>query len=161
MNREAAARYGLRVGDVNDIIETRHRRQDHRDDRRRPRALSDQRPLRARFPRRPRRSQARAVPCRATRARGRTHRCRISHCSPTSATRPARLPSATKTAQLVGFVFVDITTDDIDGYVQSRLRAHPRTGAISARLLHPVGRAVRVSQSRRSNGSRSSSRSRC
>ena len=42
-----------------------------------------------------------------------------SRCWRTSATRPARPPSATRTASLVGFVFVDITSDDIQGYVDA------------------------------------------
>ena len=35
VKREAAARYGLTVGDVNDVVESRHRRQEHHDHRRR------------------------------------------------------------------------------------------------------------------------------
>ena len=50
VNREAAARYGLRVGDVNDVDRDGDRRQDDRHHGGRARALPDQRPLRARFP---------------------------------------------------------------------------------------------------------------
>ena len=51
VNREVAARYGLTRRRRERHHRNRHRRQDHRHDGRRPRALSDQRPLRARFPR--------------------------------------------------------------------------------------------------------------
>ncbi len=50
--------------------------------------------------------------------------------------------------QLVGFVFVDITGDDIQGYVDAASNASVNL-QISTRLLHPMGGAIRVSQKRR------------
>ena len=93
VNREAAARYGLTVGDVNDIVETAIGGKNIATTVEGRERYPDQRPLRARFPRRPRRAQ--------TRARRHAHRragAPISTCWPTSATKPARRPSATKTA---------------------------------------------------------------
>jgi len=84
-------------------------------------------------------------------------------CLQTSAIRPAR-PSnpRRKTRSSSGFVFVDITTDDIAGYVKAALRgASAKRVQFPPGYYHPVGRAVRVSQSPRKPGSKSSSRSRC
>ena len=55
--------------------------------------------------------------------------------------------------QLVGFVFVDITSDDIQGYVRCRLASES-----TKRVQFPPGYyiqwagPIRVSQERRSNG---------
>ena len=43
--------------------------------------------------------------------------------------------------QLVGFVFVDITTDDIDGYVQGRQRADLANASNSRRATTSSGPA--------------------
>jgi len=50
--------------------------------------------------------------------------------------------------QLVGFVFVDITTSDIDGYVRSASQKPQSEHPIPARLLHPMGRPIRIPPSR-------------
>ncbi len=113
VNRAAAARYGLTVGDVNDVIETAIGGKHDRHDRRGPGALPDQRALRARFPRRPRRPEARA------RARARPgRRCRSANLAELAyRTGPPSIRD--ENGQLVGFVFVDVTTADIDGYVRA------------------------------------------
>ena len=51
VNRPEAARYGLTVADVQRVVIVGHRRHGHRRKHRGPRALSDQRPIPARFPR--------------------------------------------------------------------------------------------------------------
>ena len=60
VDREAAARHGLSVEDVNSGRGAVHRRRERLRDRRGPRALPDQRPLRARVPRRSRAPRAHA-----------------------------------------------------------------------------------------------------
>ncbi len=50
VNREAAARYGLTVGDVNDVVETAIGGKTDHHHRRRPGALPGERAIRARFP---------------------------------------------------------------------------------------------------------------
>ena len=138
MDREAAARYGLRVQDVNDIIESaiggktiamtvegrerypinvRYAR-DFRDDLDSLKRVLVPTPTGAQVP--------------------------ISMLAEISnKTGPPSIRN--ENAQLVGFVFVDITTADIGGYVKAASERIGERCAISGRLLHPVGGAVRVS----------------
>ena len=127
-NREAAARYGLRVGDVNDVIETAvggrtiamtvEGRERYGVNLRYPRDFrEDLDALKRVLVAAPMNSQpasrseaARHGRHRAPDRRARqvaNSRCRRSRsrCWRTSATRPARLRSATRNGQLVGFVF--------------------------------------------------------
>jgi len=58
--------------------------------------------------------------------------------------------------QLVGFVFVDITSSDIEGYVRARRPAHQRAGQVSPWFTTSNGRdSLNISRPRKS-GSRSS-----
>ena len=50
--------------------------------------------------------------------------------------------------QLVGFVFVDITTSDLAGYVRRASEKLNETVTVSARLLQRVGRTVPISPGR-------------
>ena len=63
-NRDELARYGLSIDDAQIVVHERHRRRERHHHDRRPRALSGQRPLHARFPQRPRQRSA-ACWCRA------------------------------------------------------------------------------------------------
>ena len=111
VNREAAARYGLRVGDVNDIIES---------------AIGgktiattvegrERYPINVRYARDFREDldalKRVLVPTPPAR------RCPSPACDISYKTGPPSIRN--ENAQLVGFVFVDITTDDIAGYVKA------------------------------------------
>lgn len=148
VNREAAARYGLRVGDVNDIIETaiggktiattvegrerypinvRYAR-DFRDDLDSLKRVLVAAPM----------SQTTPVPSpmdakgKAEAAGNTTPQVPISLLADISyKTGPPSIRN--ENGQLVGFVFVDITGSDIDGYVRA---AQQR---ISARVKFPPG----------------------
>ncbi len=62
IDRAAAARYGLNIGDVQSVVASADRRRKHRRDRRRPGALSDQRALSARMARHARQARRAAHP---------------------------------------------------------------------------------------------------
>ena len=112
VNREAAARYGLRVGDVNDIIETAIG----------GKTIATTVEGRERYPINVRYARDFREDLDALK--------RVLVPTPTGAQVPISLladisyktgpPSIrNENAQLVGFVFVDITTDDIAGYVKA------------------------------------------
>jgi hypothetical protein len=124
----------------------RHRRQDHHDDRRRPRALSGQCPLRARFPRDLDALKRVLVPT----AGDTGAQVPISMLADISyKTGPPSI--RTENGQLVGFVFVDITTTTSKATCAASKRIS-EARAVSARLLHPMGRPVRISQEAPSSG---------
>ena len=72
--------------------------------------------------------------CHERRNRAPRWRKSRSRCSPTSATRPARLPSATRTASSSASSSWTSPTSDIDGYV----RRAPRSGSASASSFRPA-----------------------
>src|SRR6476646_1675566 len=126
INREAAARYGLRVGDVNDIIETAIG----------GKTIATTVEGRERYPISVRYARDFREDLDALK--------RVLVPTPTGAQVPISLladisyktgpPSIrNENAQLVGFVFVDITTDDIDGYVKAA------SERISERVQFPPG----------------------
>ena len=111
VNREAAARYGLTVGDVNDVIETAIG----------GKTITTTVEQRERYPVRARYAPDFRQDLGALK--------RVLVATPTGAQVPIELladisfttgpPSIrSENGQLVGFVFVDITTTDIDGYVR-------------------------------------------
>src|SRR5438067_4615016 len=126
VNREAAARYGLKVGDVNDIIESAIGGKN----------ITTTVEGRERYPVNTRYARDFREDLDALK--------RVLVPTPTGAQVPISLladihfktgpPSVrTENGQLVGFVFVDITTSDIDGYVR---RASQR---IAERVHFPAG----------------------
>ena len=135
VNREAAARYGLTVGDVNDIIETAIG----------GKTIATTVEGRERYPISVRYARDFREDLDALK--------RVLVPTPTGAQVPISMladisyktgpPSIrNENGQLVGFVFVDITTSDIDGYVRKASQHARSAGAVSARLLHPMGRAI-------------------
>ncbi|MET1047074.1 MAG: CusA/CzcA family heavy metal efflux RND transporter [Hyphomicrobium sp.] len=126
VNREDAARYGLRVGDVNDIIESAIG----------GKTIATTVEGRERYPINVRYARDFRENLDALK--------RVLVPTPTGAQVPISLladisyktgpPSIrNENAQLVGFVFVDITTDDIDGYVKAA------SERISERVQFPPG----------------------
>ena len=81
VDREAAARHGLSVEDVNRVVVAVDRRRERLRDRRGPRALSHQRPLRARVPRRSRAPRTHAHQHARTARRSRSRRSPASAAS--------------------------------------------------------------------------------
>ena len=156
-NREVAARYGLTVGDVNDIIET---------------AIGgktiattvegrERYPISVRYARDFREDLdafkrvlvpvADAIAIGNRPATESTWRKFPSRCWPTSVTKPARLPSAMRTANWsASFSWTSPAKTFGLRAMQPRKRIK-RNRQISARLLHPMGRPIRVSQERRSS----------
>ena len=141
VNREAAARYGLRVGDVNDIIES---------------AIGgktiattvegrERYPINVRYARdfREDLDALKRVLVTDPHRRAGAHLTACGHQLQNRAAFHPQRKRAARRVRLCGHY-----QRRHRGLRESRLRAHPRTGAIPARLLHPVGRAVRVSKSR-------------
>ena len=148
VNREAAARYGLRVGDVNDIIETavggktiattmegrerypisvRYAR-DFRDD------VDSLKRVLVATPMNPATSAPSAMSAKGTAdaAASRTPQVPMSILADISfKTGPPSIRN--ENGQLVGFVFVDITSSDIEGYVRTAAQR------ISERVTFPPG----------------------
>jgi Cu(I)/Ag(I) efflux system membrane protein CusA/SilA len=133
VNRAAAARYGLTVGDVNDVVETAIG----------GKTIATTVEGRERYP----------ISVRYARDyRGDLDALkRVLVPAPTGAQVPigeiADLSYRTgppsirdENGQLVGFVFVDVTTDDIDGYVRPPTRGS-RSASISRRATTSSGRA--------------------
>ena len=143
VNREAAARYGLTVGDVNDIIET---------------AIGgknitttvegrERYPVNTRYARDFREDldalKRVLVPTPTGRAGPNLD------CWPTSITKPAPPSVRSENGKLVGFVFVDITTSDIDGYVRKRVAEARPAHSIPPGYYIAMGRPIPVSPGRR------------
>jgi len=148
VNREAAARYGLRVGDVNDIIETaiggktiattvegrerypisvRYAR-DFRDD------VDSLKRVLVATPMSPATSAPSAMSAKGApdEAATRTPQVPMSLLADISfKTGPPSIRN--ENGQLVGFVFVDITSSDIEGYVRAAVQR------ISERVTFPPG----------------------
>ena len=140
VNREAAARYGLSVGDVNDIIETAIG----------GKTIATTVEGRERYPinvRYARDFRAGLDALKRVLVRH-AHRCAGADLDLLADIRYKTGPPSIRNenGQLVGFVFVDITTSDIDGYVRKASQRLSQRSQVSARLLHPVGRPVRISQ---------------
>ena len=117
-----------------------HRRQHHRHHRRGPRALSRSACAT------PATTAATSMPLKRVLVPDahRAPRCRSANW-PTSAYRTGPPSIRDENGQLVGFVFVDVTTANIDGYVQAGQRAPRRARPVPAGLLFPMGGPVRVS----------------
>ncbi len=126
VNREAAARYGLKVGDVNDIIETAIGGKN----------ITTTVEGRERYPINTRYARDFRQDIDALK--------RVLVPTPTGAQVPISLladiryktgpPSVrSENGKLVGFVFVDITTSDIDGYVRTASQQ------LSQRIQYPPG----------------------
>ncbi len=126
VNREAAARYGLRVGDVNDIVETAIGGKN----------ITTTVEGRERYPVNARYARDFRQDIDALK--------RVLVATPTGAQVPIDLladiqyktgpPSVrSENGKLVGFVFVDITTSDIDGYVRKASQQ------LSQRIQYPPG----------------------
>jgi len=126
VNREAAARYGLKVGDVNDIIESAIGGKN----------ITTTVEGRERYPINTRYARDFRQDIDALK--------RVLVPTPTGAQVPISLladiryktgpPSVrSENGKLVGFVFVDITTSDIDGYV------HQASQLLSQRIQYPPG----------------------
>ena len=115
---QALARYGLTVGDLQDVIAHRARRRDGDDDRRGPRALRRQRALPARAARRSaadRRQRAGADDGRRDgAARASWPSIRIAKGAPAI---------RTENALLSAYIYVDIRDRDIGGYVADARKA--------------------------------------
>ena len=154
VNREAAARYGLRVGDVNDIIESAIG----------GKTIATTVEGRERYPINVRYARDFREDLDALK--------RVLVPTPTGAQVPISLladisyktgpPSIrNENAQLVGFVFVDITTDDIAGYVKAA------SERVRERVQFPPGYYIQWAgqfeylKAAEKPGSKSSSRSRC
>ena len=140
-NRDALARYGLMVGDVQDVVATALGGETDHHHRRRARALQRQCPL------------SRAI-CAAIRNRSpATCWCAL----PSGGTVPlgrggdrstlARGPTAIRTenGQLAVYIFVDIRDRDLGGYVADAQKAVAANVQVSARLLCHLERPVRIS----------------
>ena len=130
IDRDAAARYGLNIADVQRVIATGRRRREHRRDRRRPAALSDQRALSARECAIRWRSCA---SCRCHRAR------RAASCWTTSPNLaivdgPPMLRS--ENARLSGWVYVDIRGRDL------RSAVHEMQRAVAEKVELPAGYSI-------------------
>ena len=149
VNREAAARYGLKVGDVNDIVES---------------AIGgknitttvegrERYPVNARYARDFRAGHRRTQ----TRACRHADRCAGADLDLLADIRYKTGPPSVRSenGKLVGFVFVDITTSDIDGYVRKASQQ------LSQRIQYPPGYYIRVggTVSISAGGARSGSRS--
>jgi Cu(I)/Ag(I) efflux system membrane protein CusA/SilA len=126
VNREAAARYGLKVGDVNDIVESAIGGKN----------ITTTVEGRERYPVNARYARDFRQDIDALK--------RVLVATPTGAQVPIDLladiryktgpPSVrSENGKLVGFVFVDITTSDIDGYVRKASRQ------LSQRIQYPPG----------------------
>jgi Cu(I)/Ag(I) efflux system membrane protein CusA/SilA len=126
VNREAAARYGLKVGDVNDIIETAIGGKN----------ITTTVESRERYPINTRYARDFRQDIDALK--------RVLVPTPTGAQVPISLladikyktgpPSVrSENGKLVGFVFIDITTSDIDGYVRKASQQ------LSQRIQYPPG----------------------
>ena len=126
INREAAARYGLKVGDVNDIIESAIGGKN----------ITTTVEGRERYPVNARYARDFRQDIDALK--------RVLVATPTGAQVPIELladikyktgpPSVrSENGKLVGFVFVDITTSDIDGYVRRAAQE------LSQRIQYPAG----------------------
>ena len=136
-DREAAARYGLTVGDVNDVIET---------------AIGgktiattvegrERYPINVRYARDFREDLDALKRVLVPTPTGR-RRCPIGDAGGLVATSTGPPDIRNENGQLVGFVFVDVTTDNIDGYVRGREFPAGAPDQFPARLLHPMGRPV-------------------
>ena len=142
-NRKAAARYGLTVGDVNDIVETAIG----------GKTISttlegrERYPINVRYARDFREDidalKRVLVPLPASETGGDALPGQIPISTLSDISFKTGPPSIrTENGQLVGFVFVDVTSGDIQGYVDAASKADRPNGAISAGLLHAMGRAI-------------------
>ena len=119
-DRDALARYGLMVSDVQDMVSIGAWRRDRDHDRRRPRTLQRQRALSARSAQRSRRSIARTcwspMPGGGTVPLGEVADIKLTR-GPTSI--------RTENGQLAVYIFVDIRDRDLGGYVADAKAAVP------------------------------------
>ena len=157
IDRDAAARYGLNIADVQAVVAVGDRRREHRRDGRGPAALPDQRALSARDPRLAREAarRCRSSPSAARRSAAgrRRRRCAITDGPPMLRSENARLS---------GWVYVDIRGRDL----RSAVQRHAARGG-RARCKLPPGYSVSWSgqfeypRARHRASSRSWCRSRC
>ena len=168
-DRDALARYGLQVGDLNDVIETRDRRRAGHDDGRGPRALHGQRPLQGGLPRARPRSCARCS-SRCRRAAGARRPAQPIPLGELADVKVVEGPPMLRdeAGLLVGYVYVDLEPSrDIGGYVDDAKAAvdgaRRRAASCASRpgMYLQVDRAVRAARADARAHEDPRSRSRC
>ena len=128
IDRDAIARYGLTVGDVQDVIAVGDRRHEHHHDRRGPGALSGQPALQPRAARQPAGAAATSWSRRRPARRSRSASWPTSRC--------VKGPPAIKSenARPNAWIYVDIEGIDIGTYVRRRAaRGRERACSIAGR----------------------------
>ncbi len=149
VDRAAAARYGIGVGDVQQVDRNGDRRDGADDDHRGPRALPGPRALRGRSTARTRRRWPRcwsAAPGGAQIPLGEL--ARIEH-----ARGPAMISS--ENGLLLATVLLNVQGRDVGGFVQEARRGRRATRQPAGRLLHRLERALGEPGARARSGCRS------